>query len=102
MLHRPRRLRKNAIIRNAVAEVRLSIEMFVYPYFVTGGKNIAEPIKAMPGVFHFSVDRLIKDVEKGLKVGINKILLFGVGEVKTKNASSSFDKNSIVAKAVRS
>lgn len=101
MLHRPRRLRKNAIIRNAVAEVRLSKEMFVYPYFVTGGKNIAEPIKAMPGVSHFSVDRLLKDVEKGLKLGINKILLFGVGEVKTKNASSSFDKNSIVAKAVR-
>ena len=101
MLHRPRRLRKNAIIRNAVAETRLSKEMFVYPYFVIGGKNSAEPIKAMPGVFHFSVDRLIKDVEKGLKVGINKILLFGVGEVKTKNASSSFDKNSIIAKAVR-
>lgn len=101
MLHRPRRLRKNAIIRNAVAEVRLSKDMFVYPYFITGGKSIAEPIKAMPGVFHFSVDRLLKEVEKGLKVGINKILLFGVGEVKTKNASSSFDKNSIVAKAVR-
>ena len=55
MLHRPRRLRKNTIIRNAVAETRLSKEMFVYPYFVTSGKNIAEPIKAMPGVFHFSV-----------------------------------------------
>ncbi len=101
MLHRPRRLRKNSIIRNAIAETRLSKEMFVYPYFVTAGKNVAEPIKAMPGVFHFSIDRLLKDVEKGLKHGINKVLLFGVGETKTKNASSSFDKNSIVAKAVR-
>lgn len=101
MLHRPRRLRKNAIIRNAVAETRLSKDMFVYPYFVTSGKNIAEPIKAMPGVFHFSVDRLLKDVEKGLKYGINKVLLFGVGEKKTKDASSASDKNSIVAKAVR-
>ncbi len=101
MLQRPRRLRKNTIIRNAVAETRLSKEMFVYPYFVTSGKNISEPIKAMPGVSHFSVDRLVRDVEKGLKVGINKVLLFGVGEEKTKNASSSFDKNSIVAKAVR-
>ncbi len=101
MLHRPRRLRKNAIIRNAVAETRLSKDMFVYPYFVTGGKNIAEPIKAMSGVFHFSVDRLLKEVEKGLKIGINKVLLFGVGEKKTKDASSASDKNSIVVKAVR-
>lgn len=101
MLHRPRRLRKNAIIRNAVAETRLSKDMFVYPYFVTSGKNVAEPIKAMPGVFHFSVDRLVKEVEKGLKIGINKVLLFGVGEKKTKDASSASDKNSIVVKAVR-
>jgi len=101
MLHRLRRLRKNTIIRNAVAETRLSKEMFVYPYFVTSGKNITEPIKAMPGVNHFSVDRLLKDVEEGLKLGINKVLLFGVGEKKTKDASSAYDKNSIVVKAVR-
>lgn len=101
MLHRPRRLRKNTIIRDAVAETRLSKEMFVCPYFVTSGKNIAEPIKAMPGVFHFSIDGLVKEVEKGLKIGINKVLLFGVGEKKTKDASSASDKNSIVAKAVR-
>ncbi|MCG3165692.1 MAG: Delta-aminolevulinic acid dehydratase [Bacteroidia bacterium] len=101
MLHRPRRLRKTAIIRNTVAETLLSKEMFVYPYFVTGGKNIAEPIKAMPGAFHFSVDRLVKEVEKGLKIGINKVLIFGVGEKKTKDASSASDRNSIVAKAVR-
>lgn len=100
MLHRPRRLRKNTIIRNAVAETRLSKDMFIYPYFVAGGKNIAEPIEAMPGVFHFSVDRLVKEVEKGLKIGINKVLLFGVGEKKTKDASSASDKNSIVAKAI--
>mgnify|MGYP001452699010 CR=1 FL=1 len=96
MLHRPRRLRKNAIIRNAVAETRLSKDMFVYPYFVASGKNVAEPIKAMPGVFHFSVDRLVKEVEKGLKIGINKVLLFGVGEKKTKDASSaSEDRKSV-------
>jgi len=101
MIYRPRRIRKNPIIRNAVAETRLSKEMFVYPYFVVPGKNIAEEIKAMPGVCHFSIDLLLKDVEKGLKNGINKVLLFGVGEEKKVDASSSYNKNSIVAKAVR-
>jgi porphobilinogen synthase len=100
MIQRPRRLRKNPIIREMVAETRLSKDMFIYPYFVVPGKNVVHPIDAMPGVSHFSVDELLKDVEKGLKIGINKILLFGVGEDKTEDASSSFSTNSVVVKAV--
>lgn len=108
MLQRPRRLRKNAIVREMVAETRLSKDMFIYPYFVVDaclpdrqGKNGIHPIDAMPGINHYSVDELVKDVEKGMKIGINKILLFGVGEQKTEDASSSFSNNSIVVKAVK-
>ena len=101
MINRPRRLRKNPIIREMIAETRLNKDMFIYPYFVVPGKKVMEKIDAMPGIHHFSVDELLKDVEKGLRTGINKILLFGVGEEKTKDASSSFSNNSIVAKAVR-
>src|ERR1035437_3931594 len=101
MIQHPRRLRKNTIVREMVAETRLSKDMFIYPYFVVDGKNIVHPIDAMPGINHYSVDELVKDVEKGLKVGINKILLFGVGEQKTVDASSSFSNNSIVVKAVK-
>jgi porphobilinogen synthase len=101
MLIRPRRLRKSPILRELVAETRLSKDMFIYPYFVVPGKNVLKGIEAMPGVSHFSVDTLIKDVEKSLKIGINKVLLFGVGEEKTDDASSSYDKHSVVANAVR-
>jgi porphobilinogen synthase len=101
MIHRPRRLRKTAISREMVAETRLSKDMFIYPYFVVEGTNVIHPIDAMPGVSHFSIDELLKDVEKGLKVGINKILLFGVGEQKTEDASSSFSNNSIIVKLLK-
>ena len=101
MLIRPRRLRTSPLLREMVAETRLSKDMFIYPYFVVPGKNIVHGIDAMPGVSHFSADTLLKDVEKSLKLGLNKVLLFGVGEEKTEDASSSFDKNSIVANAVR-
>ncbi len=100
MIQRPRRLRKNSIIREMVAETRLSKDMFIYPYFVVDGKNVIHPIDAMPGINHYSVDELVKDVEKGLKLGINKILLFGVGEQKTEDASSSYSNNSVVVKAI--
>ena len=75
--------------------------MFIYPYFIVPGKKIVHKIDAMPGIDHFSVDELLKDVEKGLKVGVNKLLLFGVGEEKTKDASSSFSNNSVVVKAIK-
>ena len=98
---RPRRLRKNSIVREMIAETRLSKDMFIYPYFVVPGKKIIRPILAMPGINQFSVDELIKDVAKGLRFGVNKILLFGVGEEKSKDAKFSYSPNSIVVKAIK-
>lgn len=101
MLNRPRRLRKSPIVREMVAETRLSKDMFIYPYYVVGGNNIVREIKSMPGVYHFSQDTLLKDVEASLKVGLNKVLLFGVGEEKSEDASSAYSENSLVFNAVK-
>ena len=101
MMNRPRRLRKNSIIRELVAETRLSKDMFIYPYFVTKGHHIKQAIQAMPNVYRFSVDELVKDVEKSLKLGINKLLLFGVGDPKSELAKSAYNDASIVPTAVR-
>ena len=101
MLIRPRRLRKSPIVREMVAETRLSKDMFIYPYFVIPGRGKVNPIDAMPGISHYSIDTLLNDVEESLKLGVNKVLLFGVGEEKTTDASSSYNSNSVVANAVR-
>jgi porphobilinogen synthase len=101
MLIRPRRLRKSPVVREMVAETRLSKDMFIYPYFVVPGNSVVHGIDAMPGINHFSADTLLKDVEASLKLGINKVLLFGVGEEKTSDASSSYSSNSVVANAVK-
>ena len=101
MLHRPRRLRKNPIVREMIAETRLSKDMFIYPYFIVPGKGVKHAIDAMPGVFHFSIDTLLADVENGLKLGINKIMLFGVGDEKSVDAKSAYHDHSLVPVAVR-
>lgn len=101
MLHRPRRLRKNPVVREMMAETRLSKDMFIYPYFIVPGTGVTHAIDAMPGVNHFSTDALIKDVEKGLKLGVNKIMLFGVGDEKSENAASAYHDHSLVPAAVR-
>lgn len=101
MLSRPRRLRKNPIVREMVAETRLTKDMFVYPYFVVPGTGVVKPIDAMPGINHFSTDALLKDVEKGLSFGVNKIMLFGVGDQKSEHAESAYHPHSLVPVAVR-
>ena len=98
--NRPRRNRKNPIIREMVAEIRLHKDMLVYPVFAMPGKNIIKEISSMPGIFNHSVDELIKHTEKSLKLGVNKLLIFGVGEEKSENAISSHQQNSIVSTAI--
>ena len=100
MIQRLRRLRKTPLLREMVAETHLSKDMFIYPYFITKGKNVINPVEAMPGINRFSPDILLTDVEKGLKVGVNKILLFGTGEDKSEDAHSSYDGNSVVSEAI--
>ena len=101
MLQRLRRLRKTPLLREMVAETHLSKDMFVYPYFIAKGKNIISPVDAMPGISRFSPDKLLADVEKGLKTGVNKILLFGTGEDKFEDAHASHDENSVVAETIK-
>lgn len=101
LTNRPRRLRKNAVIRDAVAGARLHRDMFIYPYFVKPGQGMKDPIAAMPGIHHFTVDLLLKDVEEGLKVGLNKVLLFGVQEPKSQEGDAAWSERSVVPTAIR-
>jgi len=98
---RPRRLRNSGLMRELVAETRLTKEMFVYPVFVMKGENIHHEIGAMPGIYHFSPDTLAVEVAACLKLGINKFLIFGVGEEKDAAGTTCFDNANAVATAVR-
>lgn len=65
MLSRPRRLRKNSIVREMVAETRLSKDMFIYPYFVVPGTGVKHAIDSMPGVFHFQLTPFLRMLKMG-------------------------------------
>jgi porphobilinogen synthase len=60
-----------------------------------------DPILAMPGISHFTVDTLLKDVEVGLKLGLNKVLLFGVQEPKSEEGDAAWSERSVVPTAIR-
>jgi len=66
--HRPRRLRKNEIIRKMVRETTLSVDDLILPLFITFGKGKKIAIKSMPGHYQLSVDNLAKEI-KEIKLG---------------------------------
>ena len=101
MIIRPRRLRKNEVIRNMIAETAVNPDTFVYPMFVVEGEGVKEEIASMPNQFRFSVDEILKELESCVALGIKSILLFGIPDHKDEIASSAYDRNGIVQRAVR-
>jgi porphobilinogen synthase len=102
MIIRPRRLRKNETIRSMVAETAVNPDSLVYPMFVVEGEKVKEPIPSMPGQFRFSIDEILKELESCVALGLKSILLFGIPSYKDEMASSAYDDDGIVQRAVRS
>jgi porphobilinogen synthase len=100
-VYRPRRLRKNEMIRKMVSETSLSTDDFILPLFVSWGKNIKKPITSMPGHFQLSVDNMVKEAKEVKALGIPAIILFGIPEVKDERGSSSVDPKGPVQEAIK-
>ena len=100
-MRRARRLRVSKVTRELVRETRLDMKELVYPIFVIEGENIKNEIKSMPGVYHFSLDKLDDEIKDIQEHGIQNIMIFGVTEHKDWCASSGFSEDGIVQKAVR-
>ncbi|MBN3525644.1 porphobilinogen synthase [Paenibacillus apiarius] len=98
---RLRRLRNSAGMRNMVRETILTVHDLIMPIFVTAGTDMKEEIASMPGVYHFSLDRLDAEVDEIVALGIPAVVLFGVPATKDAVGSSAFDENGIVQQATR-
>lgn len=99
--YRPRRLRTTEKLRKMVRETRVSKDALVYPVFVIDGTDIMEEIKAMPGQYRYSVDRLPGILKKLKAAGVYRILLFGIPDHKDACGSGAYDELGIVQKAIR-
>src|SRR5215211_3135382 len=98
---RLRRLRQNPALRRLVQEVTLEPRNFILPLFVRAGKNIRQPIVAMPGHFQLSPDQLEGELNDAVHAGLGGVLLFGIPEHKDPNGSDSYSDDGIVQQAVR-
>jgi porphobilinogen synthase len=99
--YRPRRLRRNEIIREIVRETELSVGDLVYPMFIIPGTAVREEIISMPGIFRQSIDNAIEEIEEARDLGIRAVLLFGIPERKDELGSEGYDDNGIIQRALR-
>jgi porphobilinogen synthase len=97
---RPRRLRKNETVRRMVRETSLAPSDFIYPLFVTYGKNVRKAIKSMPGCFQESVDMVAKHAKQVSSLGIPAVILFGIPERKDEIGSGAYDQRGEVQRAI--
>ena len=100
---RLRRTRQYNWSRRLVKENSLSVNDLVQPIFIAEGKNKRIPIKSMPNIFRFSVDRLTQEVDKSLSNKIPMIALFPFTNHKLKNnlGTEALNEDNLVCKAIR-
>ncbi len=99
--HRMRRLRRSEGLRRMVRETRLSPADFIYPVFVTTGRDVREPIPSMPGQSRLSVDQLGQEAAELRSLDIPAILLFGIPDSKDAEGSGAWIPDGIIQQATR-
>ncbi len=100
-LLRARRLRSKEGIRRLVRETKLDLNDLICPVFVRYGEGIKEEIPSMPGIFRYSLDKLIDEVKEIRDLGIPAIILFGIPEHKDHVGSDTWNEEGIIQRALR-
>ena len=100
---RLRRNRKTEWSRRLVRESSLSTNDLIWPIFIREGKNIKEPIKTMPGVYRYTLDKIESLVETAINKKIPMIALFpNIPNIKKNNkGSEALNKNNLVCRALK-
>jgi porphobilinogen synthase len=100
-VHRLRRLRRTAALREWVAETDLEVRRLVLPVFVRPGRGEPTGIASMPGVDRYPVGALPGLAHRLRSEGIRAVLLFGVARSKDAEGSEAWSERGVVPAAVR-
>ncbi len=99
-MKRFRRLRTSQALRTLVQETYLNPQQLIQPFFVIEGAKKKETIEAMPGIYRYSVDLLLKELEDYTRLGGQAGLFFGIPDSKDPLAKESYSKSGIMQRAI--
>ena len=100
---RLRRSRKSDWSRRLIEENNLTANDFILPIFLIEGKNKKLPIKSMPDVYRYTLDRLNPIIDKAIKNKLPMIALFPYTDKKKKNPSGTeaLNEDNLVCRAIQ-
>ena len=100
---RLRRSRKSSWSRRLISENNLSPNDFILPIFLIEGKNKTQPIKSMPGVNRYSINRLGVILDRAIKNDIPMVALFPYTSSKLKSnlGSEALNEDNLVCRAIK-
>jgi len=103
MNQRPRRNRKSEVIRQMVQETHISAANLIFPLFIVDGVNQKTEVASMPGLYRYSIDNLLREIESCLKLGLYSFDLFPnvSEELKDKYATESYREETLYLRAIR-
>ena len=100
---RLRRSRKRDWSRRLIQENNLTPNDFILPIFILDGKNKKQPIKSMPDVYRYTLDKLTFVVDKAIKKKLPMVALFPHTEIRKKNSlgSEALNEDNLVCRAIQ-
>ena len=100
---RPRRLRRNAVVRGWCRETQLTPAHLVYPLFLIDGKSRLESIASMPGQARLSIDMAIEKIKNAMSLGVGAFDLFPAIDpsIKTDDAVEAVNPDNLLCRAIR-
>ncbi len=102
-MRRPRRNRANKSIRALAQETILTTNDLILPLFLLEGKKKKTEVHSMPGIFRFSEELLLKEIEDSMKLGITGFDVFPVVSegYKDKKATMSYNPDFFYLRSLR-
>ena len=100
---RLRRNRQSDWSRRLVQENWLRVSDLIWPVFVHHRKLEQSPIVSMPGVYRYSIERLVDRAQYASSLGIPAIAVFPVTppEKKTEDGEEAYNPNNLICQTVQ-
>lgn len=100
-VHRPRRLRATPGLRDLMQETTLTVGQLIYPMFIRSGHDHKIPVRSMPGIYQWSVDRALEHLAVVQEMGVRAVLLFGIPQTKDPLGQEAYDPDGVIQRALR-
>ena len=102
-IQRPRRNRSSIAIRSMVEENTITTNDLIFPLFLIEGTNKKVEVDSMPGIFRYTLDLLLEEIQSCISLGIKGFVVFPAiaEEKKDKYATESVNEEGLYLNALR-